>query len=211
MTALAPSFQRTALIVVTGVVVTAILALVIGRVVPQPLLIASAFAVFLAADVAVDKLTGALAAVALGIAVVGNAWAFGAWCSIRELSMTPAMLGAAVVVALVVALGRILPPRTVLALGARLTPFSTITTIIMMLGWRFARRGFIGCAVALLFVGWSALWLLVAVSQVNDDDDKDTIIGGAAQILGHLAGVAWNLLVFQVRFTDDDDDLGFAT
>jgi len=212
MTAFAPLFSpasRVALWVLVGVMATSLGARVLAAVVPQPMLIATAFTVFLGASFIVERISRNVALAAVAVTVGGGAWSFAAWCSFDDFAMTPPLLLAVAVVVLCVAVTRLLPRALVGQLQARLTPFSTALAVLMVFSWRFANKGVVGCAVALLFVVWAALWLVFEVNEIGaagDDaggiDDAD--VGAAARILSSITEIAWNFLVFWVRYTDDD-------
>jgi hypothetical protein len=203
MTAIAPTAPRTAVVVVAGLVAIVIGALVVGRVVPQPLLLTTAMMVFLGTSYVADKLGKDVAVVAVAVVVSGNAWAFGAWCSFQGFALWPALTLTAVIAGAVVMAG--LKTRLdLVALSTKLMPLSTLMLAAMVLSWAFVKRGVAGAVLALAFVAWGAFWLFIEVAQVGSDDGDDAAVARAAGILDRITEIAWNALVFWARVAPDD-------
>lgn len=205
MTAIAPSSNRTAVIVCAGVVVIAVGALVVARVVPQKLLISTALITLLATDVVLGRARD-FGAVCVAVVVGGGAWAFGVWCSFRDFPLWPGLLPAAIVAAIAVVAGRA-HAGDVVALAAKVTPLNAVMLVAMVLSWSFVKRGVFGFAVGAVFVAWAALRLYIEVAQMEADADDDDRTTRAALILGFLSDLAWNSLVCWARVAPDDDAL----
>lgn len=197
--------SRVFVLVVIALVAIAGAAFVLGHVVPQRALLATALMVFLFKSQIVERTHAEFGMVAGAVVVVGSAWGFGAWCSFDDFSLWPGLLLSAVVVAGAVAAVTLLGQRGLERVALRAAPLSAFMAVAMVLSWFFAKRGAVGVVLAALFVGWSAVSLLIQLASV---DDNDNAVGAAANLVDDVGFVAWNSFVLWARVAPDDDGVG---
>jgi hypothetical protein len=191
--------------VLIALAVIAAAALVVGHVVPQRALLGTALMVFLLKSQIVERTHAELGMVAGAVVVVGSAWGFGAWCSFEDFSLWPGLLFTALVVGGVVGAMTLLGQRGLTQLALRAAPLSAVMAVAMVLSWFFAKRGVVGVVLAAVFVGWSAVSLLLQLASLDDNDDA---VGAAANLVDDVGFVAWNSFVLWARVAPDDDGAG---
>jgi hypothetical protein len=192
------------LLVGAGVLGTALLALVVARVVPQELLLASALVVFLGSSELAGRLLPELGKLAYGVVVVGSGWAFGVWCTFDDFRLWPPLTGAAVI-AVVVALLALALAIPVERLARRLVALNAVAALLMLLSWVLLKRGPLAIVVAMAFVGWGALRLWVAIASTSSSDEP---FARGALILDLVTELAWNTTILWIRVLPDDGGAG---